>query len=392
MEESGAVTLALNAAETLALGAGGWWLAGRVAYFERIHMPAPIVGGLFLAGGVTALRSSGVELVFDAVLRDVLMLAFFTTVGLRASTGLLRREGHRVLVCLALAVGGAIVQNIVGIAMCRAMGLDPLIGVVAGATTLAGGPATALAFGQTFEKMGLAEASTIGVACGVFGILMAGLVAGPVGGYLVRRQGVHGVGGGKAVVDARAGSAAATLGVLVVAMGLGSVLSRVMAGAGLTLPGSVGAMIVAVVIRFVDDRGGGRLDDVLLDQAARMSVSLFIVLALVTLKLWVLTTLALPLLALLAAQTLVTIAMAVVVVWRAMGRGYEGAAGAAGWLGFMLGTTANAVAALDTLEARHGAAPGARVAVPVVGAFLIDFTNSFVILSSADLVRRLLVN
>ena len=392
MEESGAVTLTLNAAETLALGAGGWWLAGRVTFFERMHLPAPIVGGLFLAGCVTALRSAGVEFVFDSVLRDVLMLAFFTTVGLRASTGLLRSEGHRVLVCLALAVGGAIVQNIVGVAMCRAMGLDPLIGVVAGATTLAGGPATALAFGQTFEKMGLAEASTIGVACAVFGILMAGVVAGPVGGFLVRRSEAHGVVDVGTMASMRAGSVAATLGVLVVAMGLGSLVSRVMTGAGLTLPGYIGAMIVAVVIRFVDDRGAGRLDDALLDRAARMSVSLFIVLALVTLKLWVLATLALPLITLLAVQTLVTITMAVLIVWHMMGRGYEGAAGAAGWLGFMLGTTANAVAALDTLEARHGAAPGARVAVPVVGAFLIDFTNSFVILSSADLVRRLLVN
>ncbi|MBM3765282.1 MAG: sodium/glutamate symporter, partial [Acidobacteria bacterium] len=172
------------------------------------------------------------------------------------------------------------------------------------------------------------------------------------------------------------------------AMGAGSVLSRAMAGAGLTLPGYIGAMIVAAVIRFIDDRGEGKLDDGVLDRAARISVSLFIVLALVTLKLWVLATLALPLFFLLAVQTVVTIGMAVLIVWRVMGRGYEGAAGAAGWLGFMLGTTANAVAALDALEARHGAAPGARVAVPVVGAFLIDFTNSFVILSSADFVRR----
>lgn len=386
------MTVTLNPAETLALGAGGWWLAGRVSFFERLHLPAPIVGGLFLAGCVTALRAAGLEFVFDSVLRDVLMLAFFTTVGLRASTGLLRREGHRVLVCLALAVGGAILQNIVGVAMCRALGLDPLIGVVAGATTLAGGPATALAFGQTFEKMGLAEAPTIGVACAVFGILMAGIVAGPVGGYLVRREGLRGGVGEGAAVEVRAGSVAATLGVLVAAMGLGSVLSRAMAGAGLTLPGYIGAMIVAAAIRFADDRGGGRLDERLLDRAARISVSLFIVLALVTLKLWVLATLALPLIALLTVQTLVTVAMAVLVVWHVMGRGYEGAASAAGWLGFMLGTTANAVAALDTLEARHGAAPGARVAVPVVGAFLIDFTNSFVILSSADLARRLLVN
>lgn len=388
MEESGAVTVTLNAAETLALGAGGWWLAGRFAFFVRLHLPAPIVGGLFLACCVTALRSAGVEFVFDSVLRDVLMLAFFTTLGLRASTALLRREGHRVVVCLALAVGGAIVQNLVGVAMCRAMGLDPLIGVVAGATTLAGGPATALAFGQTFERMGLAEASTIGVACAVFGILVAGLVAGPAGGFLVRRHSFEGGVKSAEAVEMRSGSVAVTLGMLVAAMGAGSVLSRAMAGAGLTLPGYIGAMIVAAVIRFIDDRGEGKLDDGVLDRAARISVSLFIVLALVTLKLWVLATLALPLFILLAVQTVVTIAMAVLVVWRVMGRGYEGAAGAAGWLGFMLGTTANAVAALDALEARHGAAPGARVAVPVVGAFLIDFTNSFVILSSADFVRR----
>lgn len=385
-----------NAAETLALAAGGLWLAGvahgRVGILDRWNIPRPVTGGLALAGAVALLRAAGFLCEFDTVLRDLFTLVFFTTIGLRASVGLLRRDGGTVLVCLALAVAGAELQNGVGIVGAKLLGLNPLLGIVAGSMTLAGGPATALAFGKTFEEMGVADAQTVGVASAVFGILAAGLLGGAVGGWLIRR---HGLVAGRAEVlrggEAQRGEWLFTLGAIGVSMGVGSLLSRGIAGAGVTLPGYIGAMVVAAFVRWRDDRGRRLLDEVVLDRAGQLSLGLFITMALLTLKLWVLAALAMPLLAILSAQVAVTTLFAVFVAYRWLGRNYEGAVAAAGWTGFMLGTTANAVASMDVLEARHGAAPQARLAVPVVGAFLIDFTNSFVILSGADFVRRFLL-
>ena len=385
-----------NAGETLALAAGGLWFAGavheRVDFLNRWNIPRPVTGGLVLAALVAALRAAGFECAFDTLLRDLFTLVFFTTIGLRASVGLLRRDSGTVLICLALALAGAELQNAVGIIGAKLFGLNPLLGIIAGSTTLAGGPATALAFGKTFEEMGVADAQTIGIAAAVFGILAAGLLGGAVGGWLIRR---HGLSATPAAAvqgsQVQQGQWLFTCAVIVLAMGAGSFLSRGIAAAGVTLPSYIGSMIVAAIIRWGDDRGRRRLDEALMDRAGTLSLGLFIVMALLTLKLWVLANLALPLLAILSAQVVVTTSFAVFVAYRWLGRDYEAAVATAGWTGFMLGTTANAVASMDVLEARHGQAPRARLAIPVVGAFLIDFTNSFVILSGADFVRRFLL-
>ncbi len=388
---------ALSAAETLALAGLGLWLAaalhGRVRALDRWNIPRPVTGGLLLAFAVTGLRAAGVQLEFDTVLRDLFTLVFFTTIGLRASVGLLRRDSGTVMICLALAVAGAEVQNGVGIVLAKWLGLDPLLGIVAGATTLAGGPATALAFGKTFEDMGVADAQSVGLAAAVFGILAAGLIGGAAGGWLIRRHRLTAAAGREvsAATAAQAGDWRWTLAAVVVSLGGGALLSRAIAATGLTLPAYIGAMIVAAGMRWWDDRSLRRLDEMLLDRMGGLSLSLFIVIALLTLKLWALAALAAPLLVILTAQVVVTTLFAIGIAYRWLGRDYEGAVATAGWIGFMLGTTANAVASMDALESQHGAAPRARLAIPVVGAFLIDFTNSFVILSGADFVRRFLL-
>ncbi|MBI2689893.1 MAG: sodium:glutamate symporter [Acidobacteria bacterium] len=385
-----------NAPETLALAAGGLWLAraahGRVGALNRWNIPQPVTGGLLLAAAVAAARSAGFECEFDTALRDLFTLVFFTAIGLRASVELLRRDSATVLICLALALAGAELQNGIGIAGAKLLGLNPLLGIVAGATTLAGGPATALAFGKTFEEMGVADAQTVGLASAVFGILAAGLLGGAVGGWLIRRHGLIARAGTESESwETQRGEWVYSLAAIALSMGAGSLISRCIAAAGVTLPGYIGAMIVAAVVRWIDDRGARRLDEGVLERSGTLSLGLFIVMALITLKLWVLAALALPLLLILTVQVVVTTLFAVFIAYRWLGRDYEGAVTAAGWTGFMLGTTANAVACMAVLESTHGPAPRARLAIPVVGAFLIDFTNSFVILSGADFVRRYLL-
>lgn len=386
-----------NAAETLALAAGGLWLASavhaRAGVLNRWSIPRPITGGVLLALAVAALRALGYEWQFDTVLRDLFTLVFFTTIGLRASVGLLRREGSAVFICLALALAGAELQNGVGIVGAKLLGLNPLLGIIAGSTTLAGGPATALAFGKTFEDLGVADAQSVGLAAAVFGILVAGFLGGALGEYLIKRDRLTATAANvrtNGPVRQR-GDWLFTLGAIAISIGAGAVLSRGIQALGVTLPGYIGAMVAAAIVRAWDDRGRSRLDEPILDQAGTLSLGLFIVMALLTVKLWALAALAFPLLLLLSAQVVVTLLFALFVAYRWMGRDYQGAVGTAGWLGFMLGTTANAVACMDVLEERHGQAPRARLAVPVVGAFLIDFTNSFVILTGADFVRRFLL-
>jgi glutamate:Na+ symporter, ESS family len=230
-------------------------------------------------------------------------------------------------------------------------------------------------------------ATAVGMASATFGIAIAGLIGGYIGGRLIRRHGLKGA--EPAFPAVRQTAAASTLPqtvvILGIAMGLGNVLSLGMERLGLILPPYIGAMIVAAVIR-----NAGRLkiaqDEI--DLVGRIALYLFIVMALITLRLWELAHLALPLLAILAAQVAMCWAMCVTVVYWGMGRDYEAAVTSAGFCGFMLGITANAVACMEELVEKYGAAPQAFLIVPVVGAFLIDFTNSLIITGLANVIPR----
>jgi glutamate:Na+ symporter, ESS family len=389
----------LNAALTLGLAAGaaslGLWLRGRFRPFARTGIPAPVAGGLIGAVVVLGLRDRIANFEFDTVLRDLFMVAFFTSVGFNASWRALRRGGRDTAMLLALATAGAMVQNAVGVALARLLGIPPLAGVVAGAVTLAGGPATALAFGPLFERQGLAGATALGVACATFGILAAGLAAGYLGNALARRSAPP----EKAVSTQNVpdvAPAACGCGLLenallvALAMGMGSLLSAAIERTGVTLPGYIGAMIAAAALRYIDDRRGGhraRIAPHHMEAIGTVSLTLFIAMALLSLRLWELIHLAGPVLAILTIEVAFT-CLLTILVWRLMGPSYEGAVMAAGWCGFMVGTTANAVAAMEEVTAQALApAPRSFLAVPVVGAFLIDFTNALVITVSANILR-----
>jgi len=380
----------LNAVEVLALAAAGValgeFLRARVALLRRLSIPAPVAGGLVFALVLLVLRDRWLNVELDTSLRDLAMVAFFTSIGMAASWKRIRAGGAAVLLFLALATLGAVLQNLLGIALARGFGLNPLLGIVSGAVALAGGPATALAFGGTFERLGVAGAGALGLASATFGITIAGLFSGYVGERLIVRGGLKpGPDAGPRAAAAFAGHTRllpATL-ALAIAMGLGSVLSAALERTGAVLPAYIGAMVAAAVLRNLDDRVGGRIPEGTVAALGNVALYLFIVMALATLRLWELARLALPLLAMLAAQVALAGALCAL-CYRAMGRGYESAVMTAGYSGFMLGTTANAVAAMDELERSHGPAPRAFLVVPLTGGFLIDFTNALVITTMAN--------
>jgi ESS family glutamate:Na+ symporter len=377
-----------------ALGAvAGNWLKRRLPILDRLHIPAPIAGGMVYAILALLLRDRVVNLDADSSLRDLLQIAFFTTLGLNVRIEALRRGGPGMLWLLAAASFGAVLQNLMGMGLAHAMGIDPRIGILAGSVSLTGGPATSLVWGGEFQKMGVAGATTVAVASATFGIAVSGLIGGYIGGWLIRRrhlkpkaapvhktvpaQGTHAT-----------GSLMTAVVVVAISMGIGSMISAWFQAAGIILPATIGAMLAGAIVANLDVRFRfARLSDEDVNQIGQISLYLFIVMALVSLRLWEIAQLAAPMLVILIAQVLLCILMCVTLAFWVIGRDYDGAVGAGGFCGFMLGITTNAVAVMEELVEKYGPAPRAFLVVPVVGAFLIDFTNSLIITAMANWVR-----
>lgn len=386
----------LDAVQSLAL-AGialflGYALCRAIPLLGRYNLPPPVIGGLLFALAAWLAHARGTALfVLDTSLQTPLMIAFFTTIGFNASFWLLKISGRQVLVFLLLASGYAVVQNLLGIAVAMGFGLHPLFGVLAGATTLAGGPATGLAFAPLFEQAGVAGAESIAVAAAMAGIVCGGLIGGPVATLLIRRYGLvssrpsdHSAPTGMgtleiATEDQREHAALKSIVAILVAMWLGASVSHWISATGATLPAYVGAMLVGALIRNLDDRTHLiGLSVPTTDVIGNVCLALFLSLALMNLKLWELAGLAMPLLVNLGLQALL-VSLFCLVVLRAMGRDYDAAVMGGGFIGFMLGTTANAMAVMRTLVERYGAAPRAFLVAPLVGAFFIDFSNALII-------------
>jgi ESS family glutamate:Na+ symporter len=390
-------TWKLSAVQMVGLAAIGAWAGGRVkrrlTLLDRWNIPAPIIGGLLFALAALALRDRYVNIDADATLRDLLQIAFMTTIGLSARWKLLREGGGGVIKLLVIASIGAALQNGLGIGLAKVLGVDARLGILAGSVALAGGPATAIAFGGTFEKMGVAGATAVAVASATFGIAVAGLIGGYVGGWLIKRRGLRGqaTGGAEAprgLKPTLPGDLLPTVIVIGIAMGIGNLVSLQVQRMGLILPAYIGSMIVAAIIRNLDDRFQfARISQPEIDAVGRVALYLFIVMALIALRLWELAHLALPVLVILLSQVGFCILMCVAMSFPVMGRDYESAVTTAGFCGFMLGITANALACMEELAEKYGPAPRAFLVVPIVGAFLIDFTNSLIITAMANLVK-----
>jgi glutamate:Na+ symporter, ESS family len=394
--------LKLDLLQTLSMAAlvyfGGIQLRKRIRWLDRLNIPAAVVGGLIVTFVVLLLRERGISVQFDTSLQSTLSVAFFTSIGMSASLALLRVGGVQVLIFLLLATLFCFVQNFTGIAIALGFGENPLLGVMAGSVTLVGGPATGLAFAPVFEQAGLRGAAPLALTAATAGIVCGGLVGGPVGTYLIKRFGLtSATARGTATreleaeletpsetlvveVDREDTSLMRNMAVLSLAMGLGSLVSAWIQSLGITMPGYIGAMLVASVLRNLDDGTRWfRIDQRAMEFVGNLALNIFLVVALMSLKLWELAGLALPLLVILLVQVILVLLFAITVSFRTMGKDYESAVMASGFIGFVLGTTANAVANMRALVARYGAAPRAFLIVPLVGAFFIDFTNALII-------------
>lgn len=392
-------TIELDLLQTLTLAAvvyfTGIALRKRVGWLDRLNIPAAVVGGLLFTLLSMAAYSRGVGIRLDTSAQTVLMVAFFTSIGMGASLALLKRGGVQVLLFLGFATVFCFVQNFLGIAIATGFGENPLLGVMAGSVTLVGGPGTGLAFSGLFEEAGLAGAGVIALAAATAGIVCGGLIGSPAGTFIIRKArlaaGMHSTAEMRAeleqppetmVVDIERedNEVLRSLVILALAMGLGSIVSRWIQSLGVTLPSYVGAMLVAAVLRNVDDVTHRlKIDVKAMEFIGNMSLNVFLVVALMDLKLWQLAGVALPLLVILLAQIVAVLLLGVTVTFWLMGRDYDAAVMSSGFVGFVLGTTANAMANMQSLVRRYGAAPRAFLVVPLVGGLFIDFTNAAII-------------
>lgn len=400
--------LSLDFIQTVAFGGlvlfVGYGIRKVLPWLARYNVPAPVIGGLIVAVAMLIARSQNVELAtFDTRLQIPMMIAFFTTVGFGASLSLLKVGGPQVMMFFLLSTVLAVLQNVVGIALAVPLGMPPLFGVLNGSVTLTGGPATGLAFAPQFEQAGVSGAATVAVAAAMVGIVSGGLIGGPIGTLLIERYRLRRpvrdahhveppiatqivedqlndpVGKAPSGEDKESYALLKALVIILIAMWIGSWLSAWFTSLGITLPAYIGAMLAAAAIRNLDDLTGlFGLSQRVIDDIGSVSLSLFLVLALMTLQLWQLAGLALPMLIILVVQVSL-VAAACWPMFRLMGADYDAAVMSGGLCGFMLGTTANAMASMETIVDRYGPAPRAYLVVPMVGAFFIDFTNALLI-------------
>ncbi len=371
----------------------GRFLVARVAVLARLNIPAPVVGGGLMAL-VLALVDGffHVRLGFSLGPRDTLLLTFFTTVGLAADARMLAKGGPRLLIFLGISVVLIAVQNALGVAAARLMDLHPVVGLLGGSITLVGGHGTGAAYaGRLGETMNLQGVMELTMACATAGLVIGAVMGGPLTELLLRRYRLSGPAPGVAVdTDGKADEASddpitaqsllTTLFIILLCLAGGRVLAGLVVHTGFILPDFVFSLLLGVVVLNASTVTGlFRMSGATVDAIGNVALSMFLVMALMTMRLLDLVNLAGPLLVLLALQTVAIALFAALVTFRVMGRNYDAAILAAGQIGFGMSSTACALAIMKSVTDRHGPSPLAFLIVPMVGAFFIDITNAFIV-------------
>ena len=392
---NGLFTVKLNMVQTIALAIVtyyfGVFIRNKFPIFKRLSVPAPVIGGLAFATLASVLRSYGiVGFDMDITLQTFLMTVFFSTIGIGASLGLIKKGGKPLIIFFLLAVVVAFAQNIIGIFLAKATGIHPVQGIIGGAVTLMGGLGTGGAFGPYFENLGVTGATTAAIACATFGMVAGSLTGGPFGEALIKKYKIT-VGQPTAAIqedilgEDESGSGSSTvlmenIGYILIAMALGAVMSSYLTDLGMTLPVYIGAMMTAAILRNVGDFSKMfSVKMASIDIISDISLALYLTMAINGLKLWELINLAIPLMIILAGQVLFLVVFSWLVVYYVMGRDYEAVQMSVGMIGFGLGAMPNALVNMAALTEKYGHAPQAYLLVSLVGAFLIDFVNALII-------------
>ena len=363
----------------------GMALVNRIGFLNRFLIPAPVVGGLIFATLALVLKTTGiVEVSLDTSLQTLFMIAFFTTVGLGASFKLIKLGGKLLVIYLLLCGVTVFLQNVIGVSFAELFGIDPLLGVMAGAVSMNGGHGGAAAYGQTIEDLGISSALTIGMAAATLGLICGSLSGGPVARYLIKKHDLKPATGkieGYVEKDERPiqeGSFMVQVALITFSMAVGTYLGDLFTNVtGFVLPSYIGAMFVAVIVRNLADRFiKGTVNMKEINLIGDVSLAIFLSMALMSIKLWEVADLALPLIGIILIQVIVVVLYALFVMFPLLGKDYDAAVMISGFLGHGLGATPNAMANMSATVSKYGPSRTAFLVVPIVGAFLIDVVFS----------------
>lgn len=373
----------------------GYYIKNKVDIFNRFCIPAPVIGGFTFAIIAVILKSNSIlEFSMDTTMQTPLMIAFFTIVGFGGSLNLLKKGGVIIIVYWILSVILAVVQNVIGVAGAKVTGIAPVLGIMSGAVSMVGGHGGAAAFGESAEMMGYTGASTMALAAATFGLISGSLLGGPIANFLIKKNklepnanSTYNDSGEEQVVESSNINYEDTmknLAILLVTMVIGTIVGKyITVGIGnltnrddIVLPGYVGAMLVAVIVRNLNDKFKFfNIQMNIMDLFSDVSLGIFLSMALMTLKLWELKDLAGPMFIILICQLIFIVAYTVLIVFNLCGRDYDAAVMVSGMLGHGLGATPNAVANMSSVTSKYGQSAKAFLIVPLVGSFLVDIIN-----------------
>lgn len=368
----------------------GQFLKKRINFLEKFCIPAPVIGGLLFAVLTCVCYSLGIaEFTFDDTLREVCMVFFFTSVGFQANLKVLKSGGKSLFIFLGLVVVLIVSQNFLALGVSKLLHLDLLVGLCTGSIPMVGGHGTAGAFGPVLEDFDVKGATTICTAAATFGLIAGSLIGGPIGKRLIDRKKLldTAVAEDDSILvedekkhERHTNMYAAAVFQLIIAVGIGTIISELLTKTGLTFPIYIGAMIAAAVIRNIGEYSG-KFDIYMgeINNLGGICLSLFLGMAMITLKLWQLAELALPLIILLSAQLILMMLFTYFVVFNVMGRDYDAAVLSAGTCGFGMGATPNAMANMQAICDRYVPSVKAYLIIPLIGSLFADFLNSLVI-------------
>lgn len=368
----------------------GNYLKKKIYFLQKFCIPAPVIGGLIFAIMTCICYVTGItEFSFDDTLREVCMVFFFTSVGFQANLKVLKSGGKSLIVFLGLVITLIILQNLTAVGLAKLLNLNPLIGMCTGSIPMVGGHGTAGAFGPVLEDLNIKGATTICTAAATFGLIFGSLIGEPLGKRLIEKHSLLNTAANDddslLVEDEKkherhTNMYADAVFQLILAIGVGTIFTMLLTKTGLTFPIYIGAMLAAALMRNICEYTGiatihmGEINDL-----GGISLSLFLGMAMITLRLWELASLALPLVILLAAQVLLIIIFTYVIEFNIMGRDYDAAILVSGTCGFGTGATPNAMANMQAVCDQYVPSIKAYLLIPLVGSLFADFLNSLVI-------------
>ena len=368
----------------------GNYLKKKIYFLQKFCIPAPVIGGLIFAIMTCICYVTGIaEFSFDDTLREICMVFFFTSVGFQANLKVLKSGGKSLIVFLGLVIALIILQNLTAVGLAKLLNLNPLIGMCTGSIPMVGGHGTAGAFGPVLEDLNIKGATTICTAAATFGLIFGSLIGGPLGKRLIEKHSLLNTAANEddslLVEDEKkherhTNMYADAVFQLILAIGVGTIFTMLLTKTGLTFPIYIGAMLAAALMRNICEYTGiatihmGEINDL-----GGISLSLFLGMAMITLRLWELASLALPLVILLAAQVLLIIIFTYVIEFNIMGRDYDAAILVSGTCGFGTGATPNAMANMQAVCDQYVPSIKAYLLIPLVGSLFADFLNSLVI-------------